>query len=77
MSAGLECHIHMRSPCAIARLSHCYDLGMRLAGTFVEALADDLSVAHDDASDERIGGGGATRSLSKRQSARKIRVVDP
>jgi hypothetical protein len=43
----------------------------------VEALSDDLARGrHDDASDERIGGGGAATLLSEKERLAKVGVGD-
>ncbi len=59
------------------RLAQREDLGVRLAGTRVEALADDRAVSDDDAADDGIGRSATATALGKRDGTREIRVIDP
>jgi hypothetical protein len=52
-------------------------LGMRLAGAWVKALADNPSVGHDDAPDQGVGRGRTTAMLRHSEGTREKRVIDP
>ena len=55
--AGFECDIDCCAGRTRARLAQRIKLGMRLAGLFVPAAPDNLSMLDDDTAHARVGGG--------------------
>lgn len=58
VAAGLEGHVGGGAACILAGLAQGMDLGVRLAGADVPALADHLAVLDQHAADARIRMGG-------------------
>ena len=77
MGAGLESHVHVSAASRLARSSQCDHFGVGLAGACVETLADNRTVADDDAADKRIGRSGTASLLGEECGACEERVSDP
>ena len=75
VGAGFECDVGGRVPREWAGGGQCPGLGVRLTGATMVALAHDLTVAHQDAADPRIGGRGAAAAFGEQQRAAHERVV--
>jgi len=69
MAAGLEGNVSSRTIGTDPRLAQGVDLGVGLARPHVPALADDRSVADDDAADPGVGGGGVEAAHRETQGA--------
>ena len=75
MAAGLQCHVRRGATRLVAGLAQCVHLGVRLTGTGMPALADDLAITHDDAADTRIRMGGVKAFARQLEGARHEEVV--
>ncbi len=69
MRARLQGHIGGRSPGVVTGDRQGVDLGVRLAGMAVPALADDASLANDDTADARVWISGEQPAASELQRA--------
>jgi len=75
--ARLESHIDVRVLCALGSLCKSGGLGVRAPSALVESLADDLAIAHDHATHERVGTGGTPTALGELKRATEEWILDP
>ncbi len=75
MTAGLEGHVGGGAACILAGLAQGMDLGVRLAGADVPALADHLAVLDQHAADARIRMGGVQPLARQFQGAGHVQRV--
>jgi hypothetical protein len=76
MGARLERDVGCRALGVGSGCCKCGGLGMGTARALVPALAHDNAVAHEDATDDRIGSGGTPAALCELAGAPQVRVVD-
>ena len=75
VAARLERAVERRAPGALAGLGEGHRLGVRLSRRQVPPATDDLSVAHQDGADQRIGVRAAAASLGQGERLVHIQSV--
>ncbi len=78
VGAGLERHVHRRARrvrAPAAAILDRGDLGVDAAQLGMMALADHLSVSHENGADDRIGADPSAPQLRKLQGTAKLRAV--
>ena len=76
MAAGLEGDIGCCPGDGLLGGAKCHDLGMRLAGTLMETLANDAIAFGDNTSNPRVGMGCIQTSLGESQCPRHREAVE-
>ena len=75
MTAGFERHVGSRSTGFVARDSQRMHFGMRFSRALVPPLANDHTIANDDATDARIRRRGVQAAFGQAQSLCHVLVI--